>query len=70
MRLDEYNVYYAKLGGGGGIMDNKFDFMSEVADAFAGLKSNEEIEDRANEMIKLILQQKELSKGYLKVGIL
>lgn len=44
--------------------------MSEVADAFAGLKSEEDIEARADEMIKLILQQKELSKGYLKVGIL
>lgn len=51
-------------------MDNKFEFMSEVADAFAGLKSNEEIEVRADEMIKLILQQKELSKEYLRVGIL
>ena len=51
-------------------MDNKFDFMSEVADAFAGLKSDKEIEDRVDEMIKLILQQKELAKGYLKAGIL
>ena len=51
-------------------MDNKLDFMGEVADAFVGLKSEEDIETRAEEMIKLIMQQKDLSKGYLRVGIL
>ena len=55
---------------GGFKMDNKFDFVSEVADAFAGAKSEKDIDARADEMIKLILQQKELSKWYLKVGIL
>lgn len=51
-------------------MDNKFEYMSEVADSFLGLKSEKEIDQRADEMIKLILQQKELAKGYLKAGIL
>lgn len=51
-------------------MDNKFDFMSEVAYAFQGLKSEEDIDIRADKMIKLILHQKELSKGYLKADIL
>lgn len=51
-------------------VDNKFEFMGEVSDAFEGLKSENQIDARADEMIKLILQQKELSKGYLKAGIL
>lgn len=51
-------------------MDNKFEFMCEVSDAFEGLKSKEEIELRAEEMIKLILQQKELAKLRLEAGVL
>lgn len=51
-------------------MDNKYDFMSEVADAFAGLKTDEEIEFRGDEMIRLIEQQKLMSKAYLKAGTL
>ena len=50
--------------------NNKLDFMSEVSDSFVGLKDEKEIEVRAEIMIGLILQQKELAKGYLRAGIL
>lgn len=51
-------------------MDNKYEFMSEVVDAFAGLKTDEEIEFRGDEMIRTIEEQKMLAKAYLKAGIL
>jgi len=41
-----------------------------IAESFAGLQTKEEIESRATQMIKYIMQQKEMSKKYLEAGIL
>lgn len=49
---------------------DKFDFMSIVASNFEGLKSEDEIEIKADQMIKIILQSKEMAKNYLDAGIL
>lgn len=53
-------------------MDNegRIEFMNIMTDNFVGLESENEIEFRAKEMIKLIEQYKEQAKGYLKAGIL
>lgn len=53
-------------------MDNegRIEFMNVMSDNFSGLETEEEIEFRAVEMIKLIEQYKEQAKGYLKAGIL
>jgi len=47
-----------------------FDFVSCISDEFAGLQSNKEIEEKADEMIKIITQLKEMSKRYLKASVL
>jgi len=49
---------------------DKFDFMSVVTEQFEGLQSEEEIELRAKKMMQLIIQYKEMAKGYLNAGIL
>ena len=49
---------------------DKMNFLDMVQDCFEGLKTEEEITKRAKEMMALIHQQSELSKGYLKAGIL
>lgn len=49
---------------------DKYDAMLFVENLFEGLKSEEEIEARANNMINVILQYKEMAKGYLEAGIL
>lgn len=49
---------------------DKYDFLNIVSDNFAGLKTEDEINKRTLEMMELIHQQAELSKGYLKSGIL
>ena len=41
-----------------------------IADCFSGLQTKEEIESRAAQMIKFIMQQKEMCKKYLEAGIL
>lgn len=49
---------------------DKFDFLSVISDLFEGLKTEEEINEQAEAMVQLIRQQTELSKAYLRVGIL
>ena len=49
---------------------DKFEFLEAVASTFEDCLSEEAIEHRANEMIKMIESQKELSKMYLQSGIL
>jgi len=49
---------------------DKFDFMSCISDQFAGLQSEKEIEERADKIVQLVLKLKEMSKSYLKAGIL
>lgn len=49
---------------------DKFEFIGVITDIFAELKTKEEIDFRAEELIKIILSQKELSKLYLGAGIL
>lgn len=51
-------------------MDNKYEFMKETVDAFAGLTSEKEIDFVAEQMINLVIQNKEIAKKYLKAGIL
>lgn len=51
-------------------MNNKFEFMGEVMDAFTGLTSEKEIDLVAEQMIDLIIQHKEIAKKYLEAGIL
>jgi hypothetical protein len=51
-------------------MLDKYDFVSYIAEQFEGLQSKEEIEVRAEKMINLIIQSKEIAKNYLEVGIL
>ena len=54
----------------GAIAVDKFEFMGIVAEQFEGLKTNEEIDKRAEQMIKLIEQSRIMAKGYLKAEIL
>lgn len=49
---------------------DKFEFLEVITDIFSELKTSEEIEHISSEMIRLITSQKELSKEYLRLGIL
>jgi len=49
---------------------DKYDVMSMLGDLFVGLKSEDEIDIRAAEIIDTIAEVKEMSKQYLKAGIL
>jgi len=51
-------------------MADRYEFMSMVSDIFSECKSEDEIAQREIMMIRDIKQQCELSKGYLKAGIL
>jgi len=49
---------------------DKYDFMSMVADIFAQCNNKEEIESQKTQMKLSLIQQAELSKRYLELGIL
>lgn len=49
---------------------DKYMFMCQVSDEFAKCETEEEIQKRAEEMTNIIKYQSELSKGYLRCGIL
>lgn len=49
---------------------DKYDFMAVVADTFGECDTEQEIDSRAEEMINILEEQKELSKQYLRIGIL
>lgn len=51
-------------------MADRYEFMSIISDIFEKCKTEEEISQRTIMMIRDIQQQCELSKGYLKTGIL
>lgn len=51
-------------------MIDYYEFIGVVKECFEGLKYDEEIEAKAKKMIDSIIKIKELSKGYLKHGIL
>ena len=51
-------------------MVDRYEFMNMVSDIFSECKSEYEIALKESIMIRDIQQQCELSKGYLKAGIL
>ncbi len=51
-------------------MVDRYDFMNMISDIFSECKSEYEISLKESIMIRDIQQQCELSKGYLKAGIL
>lgn len=52
------------------MIKDKFDLMSILGDLFIGLKSEDEIDIRAAEIIDIVVEVREISKQYLKTGIL
>lgn len=49
---------------------DKYDIMSMLAECFAGLTAEEQIENRAFEIIEAVFEMKEMAKQYLKAGLL
>lgn len=49
---------------------DKFDVMSMLGDLFMGLDSEDAIDIRAAEIIDIVAEVREMSKQYLKMGIL
>ena len=52
------------------IIKDKYDVMSMLSDLFMGLKSDEDIDAMVKEIIKIAGETGEMSKQYLKQGIL
>jgi hypothetical protein len=48
---------------------DKYEFMILITDIFEGLKSDEQIDKRKEEMINIINRSAKMAKEYIKAGI-